>query len=93
MSIAKVTGNGAVAFQKELAWKKPPPKRVGAYNLRCYIFQCRDLPAADSDGSSDPFISIFNTTGDDVRTSVIEDNLNPIFMECKEISLDFMDYH
>ena len=59
--------------------------------MRCYIFQCRDLPAADSDGSSDPFIKIFNCTDSDVQTSVIEDNVNPIFMECKEIGLDFND--
>lgn len=55
------------------------------------IFQCRDLPAADSDGSSDPFIKIFNTSGEDVVTTVIEDNLNPIFMECKDVGIDFMD--
>ena len=93
MSIAKVSNQGAIAFQRENAWKKGPPRRIGAYNLRCFIFQCRDLPAADSDGSSDPFIKIFNTTGQNVQTSVIEDNLNPIFMDAKEISLDFMDYH
>lgn len=58
--------------------------------MRAFIFQCRDLPAADSDGSSDPFIKIFNTDEDEVVTTVIEDNLNPIFMECLEVGLDFM---
>lgn len=47
------------------------------------------MPAADSDGSSDPFIKIFNTEGEDLSTSVIEDDVNPIFMECKEVSVDF----
>lgn len=51
------------------------------------------MPAADSDGSSDPFIKIFNVSGSDVVTTVIEDNVNPIFMECKEVGLDFMDFH
>lgn len=47
------------------------------------------MPAADSDGSSDPFIRIFNTTGENVSTAVIEDNVNPIFMEVKEVGMDF----
>ena len=63
---------------------------MGAYTLRAFIFQCRDLPAADSDGTSDPFIKLFNTGDTEVATAVIEDNLNPIFMECKEIGLDFV---
>ena len=83
--------NGTVNFKEQPAWKKDPPRRVAAYTLRCFIFQCRDLPAADSDASSDPFIKIFNCTGDDVRTGIIEDNVNPIFMECKEVGLDFND--
>ena len=58
--------------------------------MRAFIFQCKDLPAADSDGSSDPFIKIFNTGDEEVTTDVIEDNVNPIFMECLEVGLDFM---
>ena len=65
---------------------------MGAYQVRVFIFQCRDLPAADSDGSSDPFIKLFNTNGEEVATTVIEDNVNPIFMEAKEIGLDFLDH-
>jgi len=57
ISINKLKANeGTTPFQSEKAWRKPPPRRIGAYQLRCFIFQCRDLPAADSDGSSDPFI-------------------------------------
>ena len=83
---------GTTDFKKEPAWKNKPPRRVGAFNLRCFIFQCRDLPAADSDGSSDPFIQIFNTMGENVTTRVIEDNVNPIFMETKEVAIDFVDF-
>lgn len=93
VSVARLaqSGGGSIPFQKYPAWAKKPPRRVGAFVLRCMIFQCRDLPAADSDGSSDPFVKIFNTNGDDVVTSVIEDNTNPIFMECKDIGIDFLD--
>lgn len=80
-----------VNFSQELAWKKDPPLRVKAFQVRVFIFQCKDLPAADSDGSSDPFISIFNTSGESAKTPVIEDNINPIFMEAIEIDLDFND--
>lgn len=31
-------------------------KRPKNMKVRAYIFQCRDLPAADSDGTSDPFL-------------------------------------
>ena len=57
--------------------------------MRCYIFQCRDLPSADDDGSSDPFLQIFNTDGDDVRSSVIDDNLNPIYYESRTFDYEF----
>ena len=57
ISVANITKRGgSVDFKKTNAWRKDPPRRIGAYNVRCFIFQCRDLPAADSDGSSDPFI-------------------------------------
>ena len=51
-----------------------------AFKIRAYIFQCRDIPAADEDGSSDPFITAWNMPGEKVQTRVIEDTLNPIFM-------------
>ena len=94
MAARKVPKNGQVLqpWNKFNAWRKDPPRRIGAYQLRCFLFQCRDLPAADSDGSSDPYIKIFNTTGEDVVTTVIEDNVNPIFMECKDVALDFLDF-
>ena len=79
----------AADFRNYRAWRDEPPQRIGTYNLRVFIFQAKDLPVADSDGSSDPFIKIFNLTGEDVVTSVIEDNLNPIFMEVREVAVDF----
>lgn len=60
------------------------PRRPGNLKVRAYIFQCRDLPAADSDGTSDPFLQI---TDSDVpqKTATINDNLNPIFYEALDL--------
>ena len=56
MSIHNKTAKGPINFEKEKAWSKPPPKRLNVFKIRTYLFQCRDLPAADSDGQSDPYI-------------------------------------
>lgn len=52
--------------------------------VRAFIFQCRDLPAADSDGTSDPFLRLIDT-GVPVKTPVINDNVNPIFYHTVEL--------
>ena len=79
---------GIVDFKKFESWSKEPPKRMGVKKVRAYIFQCRDLPAADSDGQSDPFIKIWDTTDDEKRTKTIEDNNNPLFFECLELTVE-----
>ena len=76
-------------FSKLDAWKKPPPKRLSAWKIRCFIFQCKDIPSADSDGSSDPYITIWNPDDKEVKTETIEDNNNPIFYQALEIYYDF----
>lgn len=42
--------DGPINYKEHKAWAKDPPKRMGVRKVRAYIFQCRDLPAADSDG-------------------------------------------
>ncbi len=46
------------------------------------------MPAADSDGQSDPFIKIWDMTTDEKKTKVIEDNNNPLFFETLELIID-----
>lgn len=78
-----------VDFKNYDAWKRPPPKRLNSYKVRCYIYQCRDLPAADSDGSSDPFIEVWSTDKKKAKTPVVDDNCNPIFFSTLEVFYDF----
>ena len=74
-----------INFKKELAWKKPVPKRMNVYKVRAYIFQCRDLPAADSDGQSDPYITFWDQSDKLQTTPVIEDNVNPMHYMSLEV--------
>ena len=89
MTINHKTAKGPVEYAKLEAWKKPPPKRLSSWKIRCFIFQCKDIPSADSDGASDPYIKIWNPDDKKVQTRVIDDNINPIFFEALEIYYDF----
>ena len=42
-------------------WKKKKVRRPATKKVRCYLFQCKDLPAADDDGASDPLVVVYNT--------------------------------
>ena len=52
--------------------------------LNFIIYLCRDLPAADKEGTSDPFIRIWDTVPEEKKTAVIEDNTNPLYYEVVE---------
>jgi len=60
LSIHDIGRNGDINFVD--TWKRPPKKRCNPVKVRCYIYQCRDLPAADSNGTSDPFVKIWDTS-------------------------------
>jgi len=95
LSIVKQDEENAVDWKKFFAWKKKPPSRMTSYKVRIYIFQCKDLPAADSDGSSDPYITVFNPDGkahhDHHRTRTVNDTVNPLFYQALQIDYDFLD--
>ena len=88
LSIHDTTANGPIVFEQFDAWKKPPPKRLNLMKVRAYVFQCRDLPSADSDGQSDPYIRLWDTTKDLRQTTCIEDNNNPLFYETLELMIE-----
>lgn len=78
ISVRDVTKDGPIDWNKHAIWGKKIPRRPGNLKARAYIFQCRDLPAADSDGTSDPFLEIIDSDKPQ-RTLVVNDNLNPIY--------------
>jgi len=80
MSFHSKTENGDIDYKQFNSWKKPPPKRISSWKVRCYIYQCKDLPAADSEGSSDAYIEAWQPDKKNKQqTMVVEDNNNPIF--------------
>lgn len=52
-------------LEKEPNWAKRMKRRPDSAKIRCYLFQCKGLPAADDDGSSDPKVVVFNTIDSD----------------------------
>lgn len=46
------------------------------------------MPAADSDGQSDPYIKVWDTTKDIKKTRIIMDNCNPMFFETIELLIE-----
>ena len=89
ISIHNKSAKGPFNFSDVPAWKAVPnAKRIGVKTVRAYIYQCRDLPAADADGQSDPFIKVWDSTPDEKKTIVIEDNNNPLFYQTLELKVE-----
>jgi hypothetical protein len=89
LSIHDKSLNGPINFSDLSSWNKKPPKRMGIQKVRAYIFQCRDVPAADDDGQSDPFIKMWDQSKEGgKKTKIIEDNLNPLFYETIELTYE-----
>lgn len=90
---------GSVDLMSQDVWKRKRSRRPDTAKVRCYLFQCKDLPAADEDGASDPLVSVFSSIPHDdkesrmleqlVETQMIENNCDPMFYEVFEINLDF----
>ena len=110
LSIVRADSNVNLPTQNRLAdsgvhlptqynWKKDLILRSGICKVRCYLFQCKNLPAADDDGASDPFITIFSNinlgdenTKDQVKeTAKIENNCDPMFYEVIDLKIDYYD--
>lgn len=81
-----------INFREHKSWKKMPPKRLEPVKIRAYVYQCRDLPAADSNGTSDPYVTLWDMSdGKTKRTQVIEDNVNPLYYEVVELDYEVRD--
>ena len=56
LTIHDATANGPLNTKEIPAWASKLPDRPQAFMARCYIYQCKNLPSADKDGTSDPYI-------------------------------------
>lgn len=89
LSINNHTRDGFVDFMQQENWKRLPPKRYKSYLVRAYIYQCKDLTAADDDGAADPYVELWSNLPNRQLTPVVDDNLNPMFFTCLETLVDF----
>jgi hypothetical protein len=58
--------------------------------VRIFVWQARDLPAADESGNSDPFLTIADCDQLN-KTEVIYDSVNPLFFEGIEANYEGND--
>lgn len=75
---------------EEALSRSPPPKRPLDQKVRAYIFQCKDLPAGDDDGLSDPYVQIWDQRRECAPTSHVPNSLNPIFYQVREFSVSLL---
>jgi hypothetical protein len=89
LSIHDKTKDGEIDFKRHKSWATETKKnRIGVKIVRANVFQCRDLPAADDNGQSDPFIKIWDCTNKEKKTKVIDDNNNPLFYEKLDLTME-----
>lgn len=71
-----------INLAKEPEWCKRIPRRPKLRNIRCFIYQAKELPAADEDGTSDPIIQVWDTAdkAEQIKkTACIEDTCDPMY--------------
>lgn len=90
LSIHNVSVDQNINFSKFDSWIQKPSKGM-AMKLRAYIYQCQDLPAADSGGTSDPFLRIWDLSQNAKETQVSYENNNPLYFEVIELIYEVRD--
>lgn len=72
-------------------WHLPPSivpaKKLKKYKLLFNLYQCRELPAADSDGHSDPYLEVY-CNGTTVKSGIIYNTLNPSWYSVLELDVE-----
>lgn len=90
LSIHDQTRFGDVDWDFVPAWTNILPNEPYKYPIRCNIYQCKELPASDDNGTSDPYIKIWSPFKPDdkekkkIKTVTVHDNNNPIFYQTIE---------
>jgi hypothetical protein len=94
LTINDVYKNNTVDISSLPEWNAELPSKTTEYLWRAYIFQCKDLPPSDENGSWDPYVKVWSPGKKSFRTSIVEKSINPIFYETVEFpfivsSLDY----
>lgn len=45
--------------------------------IRVYIYSCRNLPIADDNGTSDPYVRVWDVSKEVKKTKIIYQSTNP----------------
>ena len=84
-----------VNFQSYEAWKRPAPRRLGSYKIRCFIFECKDinLTKTNTDGSQKLSISVWDIDGKQSQTSIKENSgpNNTFFHETIDVNTSMLN--
>ncbi|KZV90637.1 hypothetical protein EXIGLDRAFT_115009 [Exidia glandulosa HHB12029] len=84
---ARFTGHGRGTGRGQI---EPLQDEKPAVILRVQVVGCEDLPAADANGKSDPYV-VVTFVGKRFKTPVIQKNLNPLY-NAKDATFDFPVY-
>ena len=68
MELHDVSKYGDIDFKKKKVWKQKIAKRANPVKIRAYIYLCRGLPAADKNGTSDPYLLVWDTVPEKKQT-------------------------
>ena len=68
-------------------WSTKIPNRLKQMKLRAAIYQCENLPPADSNGTSDPYVQLYSRDEVVSKTHNCEDTNNPLFFSVCEIQM------
>lgn len=89
---------GDVDWDYVPAWSYDLSDDPDKYPIRANIYQCKELPASDDNGTSDPYIKIWSpfkpneTEQKMIRTRIVNDNNNPIFYNTVQSFFYSVDY-
>ena len=67
---------------KEPNWSRRIARRPAINKIRCFVYSCKELPAADEDGTSDPVLVLWDAADkkDHIKkTAEIEDTCDPMY--------------
>eukprot|EP01051_Picozoa_sp_SAG22_P002057 SAG22_NODE_87_length_21437_cov_14.162480_14_plen_930_part_00 len=80
MGIAKDSGKVKTLADDHVIRAEMRPPQTEGWELRLHIYQCKDLPAADDDGTSDPYLKV-TVAGQTQFTRVVPDTCYPRFYQ------------